>query len=188
MIIGITGTLGAGKTTLVEFLKEKGFTHYSVRDFLKEEIKKRKLPMNRDSMVKVANDLRTKNSPSYIIEKLYEKAVLNSGPSIIESIRTLGEVACLRKKEGFILVAIDADRKIRFERINKRKSETDNITFIQFVEDEEREMTSDDPNKQNISACMKEADITIINNEKLEKFYKSIEERLWKDLQNKNII
>ena len=36
--IGITGTLGAGKGTIVEYLqKEKGFSHYSVRAFLTDE-------------------------------------------------------------------------------------------------------------------------------------------------------
>jgi len=35
MIIGITGTLGAGKGTIVEILKKKWFGHYSVREFLK---------------------------------------------------------------------------------------------------------------------------------------------------------
>ena len=38
MIIGITGTLGAGKGAVVEFLKQKDFKHYSVRNFLIEEI------------------------------------------------------------------------------------------------------------------------------------------------------
>ena len=52
IIIGITGTLGAGKGTIVDYLiKTKGFTHYSVRAFITKEIEKRKLPVNRDSMV-----------------------------------------------------------------------------------------------------------------------------------------
>jgi dephospho-CoA kinase len=34
-IIGITGTIGAGKGTVVEYLVgQKGFDHYSVRSFL----------------------------------------------------------------------------------------------------------------------------------------------------------
>ena len=58
LVIGITGTLGAGKGTMVEYLiKEKGFNHFSVRQFLLEEIRKRNLPENRDSMVVVANEL-----------------------------------------------------------------------------------------------------------------------------------
>ena len=62
-IIGITGTLGAGKGTVVDFLvSEKGYKHYSVRSFISEEIIKRNLPLNRDSMVVVANDLRANNN------------------------------------------------------------------------------------------------------------------------------
>ena len=36
-IIGITGTIGAGKGTIVDYLvKQKNFKHYSVRNFLIE--------------------------------------------------------------------------------------------------------------------------------------------------------
>ena len=44
IIIGITGTLGAGKGTIVDYLvKERGFVHYSVRAFITEEIEKREI-------------------------------------------------------------------------------------------------------------------------------------------------
>ena len=43
-IIGITGTIGAGKGTIVDYLvKEKGYVHYSVRAFIAEEIQRRGL-------------------------------------------------------------------------------------------------------------------------------------------------
>ena len=43
-IIGITGTLGAGKGTIVDYLvQKKGYLHYSVRAFLSEEVKRRGL-------------------------------------------------------------------------------------------------------------------------------------------------
>ena len=39
VIIGITGTLGAGKGTIVDYLKEeRGFLHFSARQFIIEEI------------------------------------------------------------------------------------------------------------------------------------------------------
>lgn len=174
MIIGITGTLGAGKGTVAEYLIGKGFKHYSVRDYLTEEVKKRNLPLNRDSLVNVANELRENNSPSFIVEELFKIASNSKGNCIIESIRTEGEVIALKEKNGIIL-AVDADPKIRYERIVKRKSETDQITFEQFVSDEKREFISNDPNKQNLSRCIELADYKIENNKNIEDLYKQIE-------------
>ena len=164
-IIGITGTLGAGKGTIVEYLlKEKGFLHFSVRGYLIEEIKKLGLPVNRDSMTTVANDLRAKNSPAFIIEELYKEATKAGMNSIIESIRTPGEIDFLKKQGNFILLAVDAVPKIRFERIKLRASETDKIDFETFVANEKREMTSSNPNKQNLGKCIEMADIVLNNN------------------------
>ena len=114
-IIGITGTLGAGKGTIVEYLVEKkGYVHYSVRAFLSEEVKRRGLEVNRDTLTSVANDLRANNSPSYIAEQLYDLAYNNGKDAVIESIRTPGEIAALRSKGNFHLFAVDADRKVRY--------------------------------------------------------------------------
>ena len=179
LVIGITGTLGAGKGTIVNFLvNNKGFAHYSVRQFLLEEIKKRGLPENRDSMVVVANDLRAKHSPSYITDALYDQAVKEGKDAVIESIRTPGEVISLRKKANFFLFAVDADPKIRYERIKSRNSETDHIDFKTFIENENREMTSDDPNKQNLKKCIEMADFVIDNSGTIEELNKKVEEIL----------
>ena len=152
-IIGITGTLGAGKGTIVEYLvKTRSYHHFSARAFITQEIKRRLLPVNRDSMVLVANDLRKNHSPSFIIDQLYEEARQSGENSVIESIRTPGEVISLREKEGFVLLAVDADPQIRFARIKERKSSTDQVDFNTFLANEKaREMESQDPNKQNLS-------------------------------------
>ena len=115
--IGITGTLGAGKGTIVDYLiKNRGFVHYSVRSFITEEINRRGLPVNRDSMTMVGNDLRAQHSPSWIVEQLYEQAQASGKNCIIESVRTAGEVEALRGKPNFYLFAVDADTKVRYER------------------------------------------------------------------------
>ena len=164
IVIGITGTLGAGKGTIVEFLKyEYGFEHYSVRGYLIEEIKKQGLEVNRDSMTSVANDLRAKHSPSYITDQLYFRAKKNNVNCIIESIRTPGEVISLQQKASFYLFAVDANPKTRFDRIINRKSSTDNIDYQTFLSNEKREMTTTDPNKQNLGKCIEMADYVFNN-------------------------
>lgn len=166
IVLGITGTIGAGKGTIVEFLqKEKNFAHYSVRAYLIREIEKRGLDNNRDSMVVVANTLRANNSPSYVTDQLYLEALEKGNNCIIESIRTPGEVISLKKNPGFYLIAVDADAEIRYERIKKRGSETDHIDFETFLANEKREMTNTDPNKQNLKKCIEMADFKLFNND-----------------------
>jgi len=175
MIIGLTGTLGAGKGTVAEVLMKKGFKHYSVRQFLLKEIIRRGLPNNRDSMVDVANILRAKHGPSYIAEELYREAHHDGGNAIIESLRAVGEVKSLKEKGNFFLIAVDADQKTRYARIIDRASETDNISFEEFVKNEEREMQSTDPAKQHIEACIALANVSLKNNTTIEDLEKSVE-------------
>jgi dephospho-CoA kinase len=176
MIIGITGTIGAGKGTIVEFLKEKGFNHFSARAFINEEIIKRGLPINRDNMVIVANGMRAKHSPSFIAENLFAKAQEKGGNCVLESLRTIGEINKLREQKDFIMFAVDANQKKRFQRAKKRNDiESDDVNFQKFVKQEETEMTSSDPNKQNLSKCISMADYIFQNNGTIEELQKQVE-------------
>ena len=75
----------------------------------------------------------------------------------------------MKQTGAFFLFAVDAPVKVRYDRIIKRKSETDFVSFDTFVENEKREMTSNNPNKQNISKCIALADYFFMNDESIEK-------------------
>ncbi len=178
MIIGITGTLGAGKGTVVKHLvHEKGFKHFSVRDFLNEEIARRGLPSNRDTMTSVANDLRAMHGSGYISEQLMARAQKDGGDAVIESIRSIGEAEYL-KAHGGLMWAVDADIKLRYDRIAKRMSETDRVSFERFVADEQREFTNADPTKQNLSGVMKISDAIFRNDGSVEELNAQIDQAL----------
>lgn len=181
LIIWITWTLGAWKWTIVDFLKQNyWFWHLSVREFLTDEIKKRNLPINRDSMVLVANELRTQFWPDHIASQLYNKALQTDKPQIIESIRTLWEIQTLRNKWDFILFAIDADPEIRYNRITSRASETDQVSFDEFIMNEQREMNNTDPTKQNLAWCIAQADFIFNNNSTLQDLQNQIDQTMTK--------
>ena len=175
IIIGITGTLGAGKGTVVDYLvRERGFHHYSVRAFLLEKIRELELPENRDSMLLVGNRLRAEHGPSYAVDQLFLRAMETGGNAVIESVRTTGEVASLRQKGRFMLLAVDADPKLRYERIVLRNSETDRVSFETFIENEQRESVSADPAVPNLPACIRLADYVLMNNGTVEELYEEL--------------
>jgi dephospho-CoA kinase len=189
-IIGIAGTIGAGKGTVVDYLKTKNFTHYSARDFIVREIERRGLPVSRDTMAEVANDLRVKHSPSYIIDSLLadakragqgvasREASQERSGAVIESIRTEGEIQSLRREPQFILLAVDADPKLRYERVVARGGATDRISFEKFRADEAREFSSSDPHKQNLSRCIVLADYKLTNNGSFDELHAHVDDIL----------
>jgi dephospho-CoA kinase len=177
MIIGITGTLGAGKGTIVEYLISKGYTHYSVRDFLSKELDSRGITKNRDTMLALANELRAQYGPGFIAEQLLLQAKEDGGNAVIESIRSVGEATFL-KRNGALIWAIDADPRLRYERVEKRATETDHVTFEQFKEQEAAEYNNSDPSKPNLRAVIMMADDVFTNNGTTMQLFAQIEHAL----------
>ena len=176
IIIGITGTLGAGKGTIVDYIiKTKDFAYYSVRSYLIEQLKIRGIEVNRDTMTMLANELRANHHPAYVVEQLYNIAKQNKCNCIIESIRTPGEIEMLKRNSDFYLFAVDANPEIRYERIVIRNSETDKIDYQTFLNNEQREMTTNDPNKQNLSKCIELADFVFTNDNEIDSLYSQID-------------
>lgn len=167
MIIGLTGSFGAGKGAVVEYLVQKGFKYYSATEFIKEEIARRGMPPNRDSMIVVANDMRAKNGPAYIVESLYGRAKSYGGDAVIEALRALAEVREI-KKLGVIVIGVDADPEIRYTRAYARGEEKDNVSFEKFLAQEREESNPDNPAKQDIFGALKESDAVVQNNGTLE--------------------
>ena len=176
-IIWITGPQAAGKWAIVDYLtQKKWFAHYSVRWFLTEEIEKRWLPLDRDSMREVANELRANYWPSYITDQLFLQAQAAGQDAIIESVRAIWEVESLKKNSDFILLAVNADQKLRFDRAIARKSASDFVSFEKFQEQERLESENSDPSKQNINACIEMADYVVNNNWDIEALHKQLDE------------
>ena len=179
MILGITGTDGAGKGVVVEYLVEKkGFRHYAARQLWVDEINRRGLEVKRENMRIVANDLRRQHGNDFLVAAYVERMQTEGvQDAIIESIRAIAEAETL-KRHGGVLLAVDADQHLRYERIVGRASESDKVTFKHFAAQETLEMNDPDPNGMQKEKVMQMADYTIINNGTLDEFHAQIETAL----------
>ena len=176
IIIGITGTLGAGKGTIVDYLvNKKGFKHFSVSGYLKEKLIKQKQAIDRTSLQNIGNEIRARYGSDYITKKLFEKAKRDGRDAIIESIRNPKEAQFIKSQKNGYLFAVDANQKTRYSRIQKRGSEKDKVSFKQFKEQEKKELQSKDPNAQNLPKCISIADYKFDNDGTINKLYEKVE-------------
>jgi dephospho-CoA kinase len=180
MIIGITGTLGAGKGTATEYLVQKGFKHFAVSDtYLRGEAVKRGIEPTREARRDIANEVRAKG-PTKLMEALYEIAVpdIEAGHGVvIEPQHTAAEVRFIQEKGGIVL-SVDADLETRYERIKKRGSAKDHVSFEEFAAEQRREMASNNPDENNLGAAIAAADYQLTNSGTLEALHAQIDEVL----------
>jgi dephospho-CoA kinase len=175
-IVGITGTIGAGKSLVRNILKEYFESSYVIS---LSTILKRRLGRNADrkTLQDFGNELRAKFGSQILaevaIENLPEKELI-----IIDGIRNPGEVEFLRKKfgENFKLIAVDAPIQLRFERTIKRKYERIK-SFREFLQLNERDLGKNEPEYgQQVAKCLQQADFLIVNDGSIDDLRKKLEE------------
>lgn len=176
MIIGITGTDGAGKGTVVEYLvKEKGFAHYHARTLILEEVERQGLPADRAHLRIAGNHLRAQYGNDYVVRFFLARAK-DSGDAqiVIDSLRTVAEAETL-KAQGGILLAVDADQKLRFARVQQRRSSSDQVDFETFTRQEALENDDTDPHGMQKRRVVEMADHCLMNDGTIEDLHRGIE-------------
>ncbi len=176
MIIGVTGTTGAGKDTLARYLEKKGFLHISLSDIIREEANKKGVELTRSNLQDLGNQMRRADGLGVFAKKALEK--IRKGENyVVTSVRNPGEIKTLAENRRFVLWAVDAPQKERFLRISspRRRGEGDPFTFEEFKKSEAREIESSDKSSQQIAECMETADFTVFNDSSLESFFRKID-------------
>ncbi len=177
MLIGITGTNGAGKGAVVEYLvAEKGFSRYSGRTVILEALHERGEESKRGAMREVANALRQEHGPAYIVEQLYAMAKEDTN-AVLESVRTIGEAEFLKSKGAYI-IAVDAKKETRYERVLSMSHDATPLSFQDFTLMEDREMASSEPWDMNVFGVMQMADVRLENDGTLDELRANIDQAL----------
>lgn len=168
-LIGVAGTNGSGKDTIGEILsKDYGWMTVSLSDFLREEAHKRNLPIEREVLRSISAEWRRRYGLGILVDKAVDKFNNSSKKYtglVVVPPRNPGEAQRV-KDLGGVLIWVDADPKVRYQRIYSRgRSDEDNKTLKQFLEEEEAEMNhSGDEATLSMSGVKAKADVFIENN------------------------
>jgi dephospho-CoA kinase len=173
-LIGLTGTNGAGKGEAAAFFQTRGYACASLSDILREELSARGLPATRDNLIRTGNELRAAFGPDILARRTMDRV---TGPTVIDSIRNMLEIAYFRTRKGFVLLAFDAPVELRFGRVAARGRDESAATLEEFrrKEDEER---AGGAAAQQLEACMAAADHLVWNDGTIEDLRRKLEKFL----------
>lgn len=170
MIIGLTGPMGSGKTTIVDALKKQGFEHITLSDSVREEAKKRGLPSERTTLQNIGQSLREQFGAGVLAKKALENIMKRNGEKwIVDGIRNPAEIDELKKHGNFVLIANTVPEDVIIKRILSRKRSIDTLNEEAIRTKLKREMGEGEPPEgQQVSKCIEMADYIFENTMALE--------------------
>lgn len=184
LYIGVTGLPGSGKGEFIRILEGKitelniAFRYYSLSDELRDETRKRGLPVERPMLRKIANELREGNGNGFLatllLRKIHQetkKSDYSSGEIIvIDAIRNPEEITTLAKnlRESFLMAAIEAPIELLVERLASRARTDENADVVNKAEVARQMILSESGENEpahghNISKCIEMSDFIVRN-------------------------
>jgi len=167
-VIGLTGTMGSGKNTVMQMLLKKYTAyHVTLSNVIRGEIeKKRGGGLNRTSLQDMGDGIRKKYGGHILALVAVEYLPRDKQMIIVDGIRHPEEVMWLKKKFGsdFHMIAVDAPVEARFERVQKRMNKKDPKTLEEFkIADARDKGEGQPPYGQHVADCVAISDFTVQN-------------------------
>ena len=174
IIVGLVGSLASGKETTKKYLVEK----YSAKDckfstILRDVLVRVAVPNSRENLQKISTVLRANFGENLLAKAIaMDASKLDADIVVIDGVRRFTDIEHLNELSNFILVKIDADKNVRYERMKARNENAgdDKKTFEEFLEDHNAEA-----DKQ-IPEVMKTAKYSIDNSGSIKDLYNQIDE------------
>ncbi|MEK6877910.1 MAG: AAA family ATPase [Thermoproteota archaeon] len=159
LIVCLTGMPGAGKSTIADALKAKGFEKITMGDAVRAEATRRKLEPTGANLGKLMIELREKNGPGAVAELIKDQiADSKSNVILIDGVRSIAEIDVLKKFGTVKILAIHASGDTRFKFLSDRGRSDVPADRQDFAKRDSREMGV------GISDSIALADETISNN------------------------
>jgi len=165
LIIGLTGMPGAGKTTVANYLSQKGIPLLIMGDIVREVAENDGLEPTSDNLAKLMLRLRKRNGPEAVAHlignkiKLMKKKDKQLCVVIVDGIRSMAEVRVLRRIGSLKLLAIHGSTLTRYTHVRERGRSDVPSNIGEFDKRDKIEMDV------GISNAIALADETISNND-----------------------
>lgn len=178
IILGFVGPIASGKGTICEYLREKrGAEIFRFSTMLRDVLDRFYIKQSRENMQAVSSVLRQTFGDDLMAKTMANDVHASPAKIVaVDGVRRQPDIKYLQEIPGFYLIAVNADLKIRFERITRRGENTDDAkkTFEEFAADHEKEA------ELQIKAVSQAANFQINNDGTVEELYGQIEEILKK--------
>lgn len=182
IIIGLTGLPASGKGRATSYIVNKyQASRHGFSDSLRDVVRRLKIEENRDNLQKLSIILRQQFGEDLLAKAMAEDIKHDTHDYVIaEGVRREADIIYLKELKGFHLISIEADIKIRYERLKNRAQNTDDDgkTFEEFLKDHEKET------ELLIPSLMAKAEFKIDNNGTEEELEKQIDQII-NQIQNK---
>jgi deoxycytidylate deaminase len=182
-IIGLTGSLGSGCSTLSKALTSHGFTRVSISDQIKKKFKELN-PDKEPTFESFGEDWRAElqdignsgrkgefvhdKKPDQDYRDYWVDLALKDTQSaciVIDGIRNVGEIELLRNEyPNFRVVAVYADYETRWSRVKGGNYPTEGT----FERDDMRDSDEEDACGQSVQRCVYEADYVLKNTDDIQ--------------------
>lgn len=173
IIIGLVGPMAVGKGAVCEYMAEKyGAKQVRYSTMLRDVADRLFLPHTRDVLIKMSEVLRSTFGDDLMAQVVKKEAeALDVEVVCVDGIRRPQDVITMQDNPNFHLVAMDADIKVRYDRIVKRSENSDDQgkTFEQFEQDNARST------EVTIAEIAKQAEHIIDNNGSFEDLYAQVD-------------
>ncbi|MEK7167395.1 MAG: AAA family ATPase [Patescibacteria group bacterium] len=178
IIIGLVGEIASGKDTVAAYLKKKYKSEtISFSQPLRNILDVLFLSQTRESMSWLGTILRGRFGQNLLAKVITQKAEKSkSRIVVIPNVRLPQDIVFLKRLPHFVLVGIDTNPKIRYQRLTKRRQNADdkNKTWKQFLKDAKL------PTETKIRKLIKKSRIILDNNGDFKDLYLQVEKMLKK--------
>lgn len=166
-VIGIIGTIGAGKDTAGDYIAKKlNIPSFQISSPLKQILLAAGEELTRENLIALGTRLAEEKGEGYLAEYIVANA---PNSMIITGMRQLDQIDFLKSSTHLTLVSIDANPELRFQRVQTNSKVGEANTLEEFIAREIAENSP--PNVQRLFECMQHADHHIVNEGSLDEFY-----------------